>query len=409
MQTGARMHYAIPRMLEKEGKLFRFYTDRHYNRKHPIVRLSELLPFLKKLNNTFKRYEIDDIPTAKVKNTLVMGIMYALSNANLSLKNRTTFKIHHFKNLSKQIIQNEKSNLKAFDTVFGFDTEALEFFRWSKKEGKRIVMEQCVAARNEQLEANLLFNPSFDDTTKGIMHSLHAREKEEWELADMIVCPSLYVKESIVKSGVNPDKINIVPYGYSNPHASYEERLEIINSRKIKSDKKIDFLFVGNDFPRKGLFDLLEVFEKLPENCRLNVAGFSNGINVSSFAAVKSGKVNILGKLNQEELRIQYEKSDIFILPSYLEGSATVVYEAMSWGLPCIVTLETGSIIEEGKTGVFVKRGDVESIQEACKYLMSNDMERLRMGEEALEVSQEYTLDRYKERVMELIVKNEIG
>ena len=66
-----------------------------------------------------------------------------------------------------------------------------------------------------------------------------------------------------------------------------------------------------------------------------------------------------------------FKQSDIFILPSYSEGFPLSVLEAMSYGLPLIVT-PVGAlpeVLKEGENCFFVKPGSVSDLTRALTQL----------------------------------------
>jgi len=90
------------------------------------------------------------------------------------------------------------------------------------------------------------------------------------------------------------------------------------------------------------------------------------------------------GYLN--DMREVYWTSDIFVLPSRLEGCALVVAEAMCCGAVPIRTPAGGSLdqIEEGKTGYIVPFNDAEALSKAIQKL-ANKAFRLQMGQQCAE------------------------
>ncbi|MEG3990056.1 glycosyltransferase family 4 protein [Microcoleus sp. S28C3] len=90
------------------------------------------------------------------------------------------------------------------------------------------------------------------------------------------------------------------------------------------------------------------------------------------------------GYLN--DMREVYWASDIFVLPSRLEGCALVVAEAMCCGTVPIRTPAGGALdqIEEGKTGYIVPFDDAEALSKAIQKLVNQDF-RLQMGQRCAE------------------------
>jgi glycosyltransferase involved in cell wall biosynthesis len=84
-----------------------------------------------------------------------------------------------------------------------------------------------------------------------------------------------------------------------------------------------------------------------------------------------------------DDLQEVYWASDIFVLPSRLEGFALVVAEAMYCGTVPIRTPGGGAIdqIEQGKTGYIVPFEDAEALSKAIQKLVDRDF-RLQMGKQ---------------------------
>jgi glycosyltransferase involved in cell wall biosynthesis len=83
--------------------------------------------------------------------------------------------------------------------------------------------------------------------------------------------------------------------------------------------------------------------------------------------------VIFLGFRNQTEIARAYRLADCLVLPSDSgETWGLVVNEALSVGLPCIVSDQVGcgpDLIEEGKTGYISRFGDVAALSGTIKRL----------------------------------------
>ena len=84
--------------------------------------------------------------------------------------------------------------------------------------------------------------------------------------------------------------------------------------------------------------------------------------------------------------------SDIFLLPSRLEGIPKVTLEAAATGLPCVVfrDYETPSVVD-GKTGY--QAGTIEEMMLALEKLILDRTLRQRMGAAAREHVQQFDWD----------------
>lgn len=87
----------------------------------------------------------------------------------------------------------------------------------------------------------------------------------------------------------------------------------------------------------------------------------------------------------QDDIRPVLAASDFFVLPSRREGLSFSLLEAMSAGLPPVVSDIPGNPEAVGDAGVVVQPGDVADFTAAFERLAMDEEERLRMGERARE------------------------
>lgn len=97
-----------------------------------------------------------------------------------------------------------------------------------------------------------------------------------------------------------------------------------------------------------------------------------------------------------------YQSSDIFVFPSLSEGSSLACLEAMSCGLPCIVTENSGSIITNNKEGVVIPIRSVKSIKENILYFYNNLDEVKRMGKNARTLAEKHDWKFYEKRLLQM-------
>ena len=88
---------------------------------------------------------------------------------------------------------------------------------------------------------------------------------------------------------------------------------------------------------------------------------------------------------------------DLFCLPSIAEGRALVMQEAMSQGLPIIITPNTGGadLVVPGETGFLVPIRSPEAIADRIQWFVDNRREIPRMGEAARAHAAKYTWETY--------------
>jgi glycosyltransferase involved in cell wall biosynthesis len=87
-----------------------------------------------------------------------------------------------------------------------------------------------------------------------------------------------------------------------------------------------------------------------------------------------------MGHVDSKELVKVYQKALIFAFPSHYEGFPTVVLEAMSSALPVLLSDIPAhkSIIQDGKDGMFFKKGDYSDMAEKLRIMLDNEDLRIR-------------------------------
>ncbi len=182
---------------------------------------------------------------------------------------------------------------------------------------------------------------------------------------------------------------------------------------KTKENGIKQLLFIGRISPEKGIHILLEAFNKVvlhypdvqlklvgPENAILpwemlnkedpyvlDLIPFYKG-NYSSqlrniLSANAASSVFFQGLVKHFKLIEYYQQADIFIFPSvWNEPFGTPIIEAMAMELPVIATRSGAfpELVEEGKTGLLVERGDADALAEAILYLLRNENISKAMG-----------------------------
>jgi glycosyltransferase involved in cell wall biosynthesis len=99
------------------------------------------------------------------------------------------------------------------------------------------------------------------------------------------------------------------------------------------------------------------------------------------------------------------QAADLFVLPSYSEGSSLSLLEAMACGLP-VVSTRVGSapeIIVEQDNGLLVAAKDTEDLAHGLAWLLSHRECWAAVGARARQtVAERYSLDRIAERYVQL-------
>lgn len=197
----------------------------------------------------------------------------------------------------------------------------------------------------------------------------------------MIVLSESWKDFYIKKCGLNPEQTVVL----LNP-VDIPERLE-----KSESSEPLKFLFMGKITQRKGIFELLHAFAKLPPATRkkaeLIVAG--TGEMERCYRLVETlniqERVKFLGWVTGEQRTQQLATADMFVLPSYNEGLPMALLEAMGWGLAPITTPVGGipELLRDLQTGLMVEPGDIQQLSVAMQALIEDESLRGSLGRAA--------------------------
>lgn len=165
-----------------------------------------------------------------------------------------------------------------------------------------------------------------------------------------------------------------------------DTRKRIRRSYGVK-DEDIIFSFMGRINKDKGIFELLEAFNRLSgkyKHIKLVLIGSSEGIteeSMDSYQNIKIGDNLILYGFTQEPYNA-LQIADVFCLPSYREGFGMSAIEAASLQLPVICSDAYGlaDAFVDGVTGLKCKVKDVESLYKAMESYIDHPNQISRFG-----------------------------
>ena len=187
------------------------------------------------------------------------------------------------------------------------------------------------------------------------------------ELADVIVCPGKFVADSI-PAWAKQKPVIVSPFGSPEISSSFFKRKE------KRANQPLRVLFVGSMGQRKGLGDLFAAMKLIKTNSVELVVMGSLLETMSFYRDQLPQFIYEPGRPHSGVLELM-RNCDVLCLPSVVEGRALVMQEAMSQGLPLIITPNTGGedLIIEGKTGFLVPIRSPEAIAEKIDCLLITD------------------------------------
>ncbi len=158
----------------------------------------------------------------------------------------------------------------------------------------------------------------------------------------------------------------------------------------------VRLLAVGRFHPKKGFDVLLRALARVDRHVVLTLVGFGPAERRLRRLARTLGiepRLRWTGPLDQPAVRALYRTSDLFVLPSRVtpdgdrDGLPNVVLEALSQGLPVVVSRATAAVevVTDGVTGRLVPPDDPDALAAVLAALVSDPAARRRLGQAAID------------------------
>lgn len=395
VHPGTQYSFQLAKQLNKRGLLNSFISGAVFSSKNIFVRaLSKFIPVIyRKISNRV----IDNVPSSKLTIFPIHEIKF-----QRKLQSKSFDEVVYFErnlNFQKLISDTAISNSTH---IIGFDTSSWHLINRCNLIGKPFILDISIAHSKSKNEVYAELKEKYPLWSNLIQYKSNehlAIEQNELLNADKLVVASSFSKKTLIENGIDEKKIIINPYGVD------------INLFKCKNEykqhKRIKFLFMGLVDVRKGVPFLLDVCEGfLKTQITLTLVGpISNEINKLIVNDYDLTNIEILGKVSHHQMPMIIAEQDVFVFPSFFEGFALVLLEAMASGLPVITTTATAGadIIENGIEGFIIEPGDNEGLTTAIKFFVDNPNQIEVMGKAARKKAELYSWDNYGERWEKII------
>jgi glycosyltransferase involved in cell wall biosynthesis len=164
-------------------------------------------------------------------------------------------------------------------------------------------------------------------------------------------------------------------------------------------------LFLGRlDVWHKGIDILIKAWARLPSSeCSLplQIVGGGDVRKVQALIESEGAKnVNLIGRLDHTSALSAIKRAAFICMPSRMEGSPLVLYEAFAIGKPVIGSSipPIKALISHGIAGLLVPPEDPESLSMAIKSLMVDSGLRSRLARGAAEIGRAFNWNKVAEK-----------
>ncbi|MFZ0391395.1 MAG: glycosyltransferase family 4 protein [Calditrichia bacterium] len=231
-----------------------------------------------------------------------------------------------------------------------------------------------------------LLDPAFSRSVKA------AREKKALSLFNRLVCTSRFTCKGLQDAGISKEQLRVVKPGLSP--------LFFQAGNTFSESGPPQLLTVSSIFPGKGLIEFLDILENISDlPWRWKIVGetdlapeyyqqFCRRVKASPM----TGRIEITGKLPQEQLPAVYQESQVFVLPSQFETCSMVAMEAMLQGLPVLANAVGGlpELFADKTSDFLLPPGNAEKWEDRLRRLLSDRPLRRNLGQSALRLSSDF-------------------
>jgi len=278
---------------------------------------------------------------------------------------------HHVYLLASKVLSKNH-----FDCIVAYNYDAFEIFEKLKIGGPYKIIFQCHPHP-------ILIYEQFAKLIEGGLVPSNNQEKEfsysakyqamliaEPHLADHAICASSYTKKSLLRTGIARENITVIPYGVEDIF-----RRKSINPRSPEDQKadRITLLFVGQFVHRKGLTIIEAILKKIDFPTRVIFVG--RGLKeLEPAQSVRNSNVEIEvhWDVPLPKLVDLYHSADVFLFPSFVEGFAHVILEAMHAGcIPLVSDTTCGpDVIVQGESGFVIPVTEIDQYLNSLRLLL---------------------------------------
>lgn len=340
-----------------------------------------------------ERLVVDDI-NEMIKRGISVRLLTLKKEYEHSLSHNLKIDRNYWTTIPFGSLLNIKDWWKVYRYINEEKPDALITHLWFSNLVGRIVGRIC------GIKSVIIFEQNVYDNLK--TRKMFLVDKILQKLASHVVAVSNAVKISLVRHGINKEKIIVIRN--SIDLSKYRNHIHSDLKKTLGISDSFIYVFVGRLINQKGVDVLIQALGTLEDGVLLIVGQGPERKNLE--ALVKElqidSKVIFLGI--REDIPDILKMADCFVLPSRYEGLPLVLVEAMAAGKAIIVSdFDAASeIIKNGQNGLIVEKEDVSNLALAMRKIRDNDL-RNRLSLQAGKDAEELSIENHVNKILDLI------
>ena len=188
--------------------------------------------------------------------------------------------------------------------------------------------------------------------------------------------------------------------------------------KKIHNNNKLNLFSSGVFFPYRNYETLVKVINKFVKNnteIHLDIMGatdwdkeYANSIKKMIIDMKLDKYITIWGQVDDEKYVELHNNADIFLFININQSWGLAVFEAMSCGLPVIVSESVGAIelLKNKENSIIVNPQNIDEIYNEIIKLKDNQEYYKKISDNAFEIVKDFTWDQlYSSKMFELFTK----
>lgn len=198
---------------------------------------------------------------------------------------------------------------------------------------------------------------------------------------------------------------NLIYNGVSLPELS--SRTDFLSRCGIIPKKYI--LAVGRFVPEKGFADLIDAFQTIDTDFQLVIAGDADHETEYSRMlrnmSAQNNRIILTGYIVGDDLNQLFTHTGLFILASYHEGLPIALLEAMSYGLPVLVSDIPANVEVDLPPHRYFRKGDISDLRSKLEKMIGQDITEREKQDFRAQIVENYNWSKIAEQTITVYKK----